>query len=221
MNAFWWIAGDCLGFRRGTGVSPSTEKPYKFAADVRHADDSILAYPQQLTKLLESGFCLWDVVAACERPGSLDQDIRKAEPNDIYALCQAYPSIRRIVLANGGSGSKEFISHFTEWLASGQLVVTGNDNGDEDEDDGYSAKAFGPVLKRLSNKKKKSSAEAKLQWTSPHTISLVSAISVSPAAARFSYAEKRDFWDRFVYQPGLEVLRQQQQESAPEESEDS
>lgn len=24
MNAFWWIAGDCLGFRRASGISPSS-----------------------------------------------------------------------------------------------------------------------------------------------------------------------------------------------------
>lgn len=210
MNAFWWIAGDCLGFRRGTAVSPVTDIPYRFASDLKHGNDSILSYPQQLAKLLESGFCLWDVVGACERPGSLDQDIRKAEPNDIYALCQAHPSIRRIVLANGGSGSKEFIRHFTDWLASGQLVV--EDSAEDDNGDCYSKKAFGPALKRLSNtkKKKKNSHETELSWTSPHTIQLVSAISVSPAAAKFSYVEKRKFWERHVYQPGLEVLRQQQ-----------
>ncbi len=24
MNAFWWIAGDCMGFRRASAISPST-----------------------------------------------------------------------------------------------------------------------------------------------------------------------------------------------------
>jgi hypothetical protein len=47
------------------------------------------------------------------------------------------------------------------------------------------------------------------KWTnreatnSSSPITIISALAVSPAAARFTYAEKRDFWDEHVYKPGL------------------
>jgi len=236
VNAFWWIAGDCLGFRRDTGVSKSSGEPFKFAADLRYGNNSsgdnnnscyIIPYEQQLQTLTDAGFGLWDVVASCERPGSLDQDIQKALPNDILGFCQRHSSIRRIVLANGGTGSREFIRHFADWLASGQLRVADDDEG--------SQKVFGPALRRLNKKKKKNDIAAgtvddddndddqdkKKNWTSAQQITLVSAISVSPAAARHSYAEKRDFWDEFVYQPGLRLLQQQQSESDDDDDNDT
>jgi hypothetical protein len=35
-------------------------------------------------------------------------------------------------------------------------------------------------------------------------------LTVSPAAARHSYSEKRDFWDEHVYRPGLALLNEAQ-----------
>ena len=49
-------------------------------------------------------------------------------------------------------------------------------------------------------------------WTSDCHITLVSALSVSPAAARYSYTDKRDAWDEHVYGPGLALLQQLQPE---------
>lgn len=207
LNAFWWIAGDCLGFRRNTGISPTTGDAYKFTRSLRsnngNQQGSILNYNQQLERLVTSGFALWDVVASCQRAGSsLDQDIRDEIPNDVMGFCRAHPSIRRIVLANGGTGSRMFVKHFADWLASGQLLAAPSHEA--------SQKAFGPAIRRLTKKKKKRNKDSVFsestegqQWTSSSTITLVSAISVSPAAARFSYAQKRDFWDAHVYSPGL------------------
>jgi G:T/U-mismatch repair DNA glycosylase len=193
MNAFWWIAGDCLGFRRGSGVSASTGVPYAFAHHLRHTN--ILPYEQQLERLVRSGFCLWDVIGSCVRPGSLDQDIQHEHPNDIYAFCQEHPTIRRIVLCNGGTGSRLFCKHFAQWFATGQLVAA---------DHAGSQKAFGAAIRRQGGKNM--NTRGKEGWSSGETITLISAISVSPAAARFSYLEKREFWEEHVYRPGLALL---------------
>lgn len=191
MNAFWWIAGDCLGFRRGSAVSTSSGKPYAFAHELRYGSEFILPYQEQVDRLLSHGFCLWDVVGSCHRPGSLDQDIQNEVPNDIRGVCQQYPSIRRIVLANGGTGSKFFIKHHQEWMATGELVCADNEP---------SRKAFEKALHKAT---KRSSHMQPTNSTTPdshRTISLISAIAVSPAAARWTYAEKRDFWEQHVYQ---------------------
>src|ERR1700761_4925483 len=41
-----------------------------------------LAYEDLLIRLTKHGIGLWDVLAACEREGSLDRAIRHASPND-------------------------------------------------------------------------------------------------------------------------------------------
>ncbi len=53
--------------------------------------------------LLERGLGVWDVYAACEREGSLDSAIRKAEANDIAGL--ALPRLAAIA-HNGGESFK-------------------------------------------------------------------------------------------------------------------
>ena len=52
--------------------------------------------------LVRHGIALWDTVAACERDGSLDSNIRAAEANDFEWLYARCPGIRR-VLFNGGT----------------------------------------------------------------------------------------------------------------------
>jgi G:T/U-mismatch repair DNA glycosylase len=176
-------------------MSIATGKPYQFACHLRYGPDKILSYPEQLERLVQAGFCLWDVVQSCERPGSLDQDIRRETPNDVRAFCERHPSIRRIVFANGGTGCKLFVKHHRDWLASGQFVAATNEE---------SRKAFGPALRKVVETEPQ--AATATTTTTTTTITLISALSVSPAAARHSYKEKRDFWDEFVYQPGLADL---------------
>lgn len=62
-----------------------------------------LPYEDRLPRLLAHRFGLWDVLAACEREGSLDSAIRKAEPNDIAGL--ALPRLAAIV-HNGAESFK-------------------------------------------------------------------------------------------------------------------
>ncbi len=132
--------------------------------------------------LLANGFCLWDVVHSCERKGSLDQNIRNEVVNPIREFCDEHPTIRRIVLANGSTTATLFKKYFKDWLISGVFQAG------EDE---FSQRAFGKLVRR----------EPLLLEAEPR-ITIISAISVSPAAAKFTYEQKRDFWEVNVYQPG-------------------
>lgn len=73
-NAFWRILADVLGF----------------APDLPYAD--------RLMILQANGIALWDVLAACHRPGSLDADIDDASMvvNDFAGFLQQHPHITRV-----------------------------------------------------------------------------------------------------------------------------
>ncbi len=82
-NAFWPIMGRLLGFDPG------------------------LEYDRRLEYLTAAGVALWDVAHLCERPGSLDANIRQqsVEPNDIDWLVQQLPQLQAI-LFNGGTAER-------------------------------------------------------------------------------------------------------------------
>jgi double-stranded uracil-DNA glycosylase len=73
-NAFWRIMGELFGA------------------------DPELPYARRLKILKASRIALWDVLAAAERPGSLDSAIVPASmrPNDIGRFLAAHPQIRLI-----------------------------------------------------------------------------------------------------------------------------
>jgi double-stranded uracil-DNA glycosylase len=77
-NAFWKIMGEICG------AGPALE------------------YRERLDHLTENAIALWDVLAAGERPGSLDSAIvrRTAVSNDFVSLFRAQPDIR-VVCFNG------------------------------------------------------------------------------------------------------------------------
>jgi TDG/mug DNA glycosylase family protein len=68
-----------------------------------------LDYEVRMTALNERGVAVWDVLAECVRPGSLDAsiDMASALANDIGALLHSYPGIDRVVL-NGGFAERTF-----------------------------------------------------------------------------------------------------------------
>ncbi|MFC3802117.1 DNA-deoxyinosine glycosylase [Cohnella sp. GCM10012308] len=68
------------------------------------------SYEDRLRFALAHGCALWDTIAACEREGSLDADIREAEPTDIPGLMLAYPNIELIV-CNGGKSYDTLARH--------------------------------------------------------------------------------------------------------------
>jgi len=65
-NAFWPIMASLYGF----------------AAD--------LPYALRLQQLTAHGVALWDVLAYCEREGSLDSAIRNEQPNDFHRFFAAH-----------------------------------------------------------------------------------------------------------------------------------
>ncbi len=66
-------------------------------------------YDQCIAALCRHRMALWDVIAACERPGSLDAAIRGAsiETNDFARLFARQPSLRCIAF-NGGTAAEVY-----------------------------------------------------------------------------------------------------------------
>ena len=97
-NAFWRIMGELYSF------SPA------------------LPYPERLAALREAGVALWDVLAECERPGSLDASIRAPRPNDIPGLVKKLPKLEKILC--NGSASRSYLRRFFPELDAEQLPST-------------------------------------------------------------------------------------------------
>lgn len=57
--------------------------------------------------LSELKIAMWDVVASCERVGSLDSEIKAAEYADIVGLLKTHPSITTVI-TNGGFAKQHF-----------------------------------------------------------------------------------------------------------------
>jgi double-stranded uracil-DNA glycosylase len=87
-NQFWPMLGALLGF------------------------DPQADYALRVQALHSAGIAVWDVLAECERVGSLDSAIdRRSEfPNDIPGLLTAHPSIRTLLL-NGQKAAASFRRH--------------------------------------------------------------------------------------------------------------
>lgn len=172
------------------------DEPFKFTSHLRYGVNDIIPYSEQINVLTSKGFAIWDVVKSCRRKGSLDSNIIQEEINDIRGLCRQHPSLKRIVFANGSTQCALFNKHFAEWWNSGELQP----NSDE-----LSQRAFG---KKYARGMKKQNTQKHVPTTnsnnSNNAITCICAMGVSPAAAKFTYREKRDFWEQHVYQPGLE-----------------
>lgn len=93
-NAFWPIMASVFGF------------------------DATAPYAQRVAALQERRVAVWDVLAACVRPGSLDADIdpRSIEVNDFAALFARMPELRR-VCCNGATAHALFRSRVLPQLA--------------------------------------------------------------------------------------------------------
>jgi hypoxanthine-DNA glycosylase len=80
-NQFWRLVGAAIG-----------EPLHEFA------------YDDRLKTLVKHGIGLWDVLAACEREGSLDSAIRNASPNDFDAFRTRFPRLRKVCFNGKTSG---------------------------------------------------------------------------------------------------------------------
>ncbi|RNF85188.1 DNA-deoxyinosine glycosylase [Montanilutibacter psychrotolerans] len=100
-NRFWPFMGELVG------AAPS------------------LPYGERLLRLATAGIALWDVLASCERDGSLDSAIRDegAQANDFVAFFDAHRRIRR-VLFNGAKAESSFRRRVLPGLAdAGRLTL--------------------------------------------------------------------------------------------------
>ena len=85
---------------------------WRLLSAVLNDDLSSLPYEVRLERLISHRIGLWDVIAACEREGSLDASIRNAQAADFSVLQQAYPALRRI--AFNGKTAGRFAPLFSE-----------------------------------------------------------------------------------------------------------
>lgn len=69
-------------------------------------DDDLVGrdYPGRLARLAQHRIGLWDVIAACERQGSLDTAIRRAQAADFSGLLSGFPALRTIAFNGKTSG---------------------------------------------------------------------------------------------------------------------
>lgn len=100
-NAFWRIMGAVARF------------------------DATLPYEERVAALRTAGVALWDVLAACERSGSLDSAIsRQSEvANDLAGLLASHPRITRIYF-NGATAEAAFRRHCKALAARTDLCFT-------------------------------------------------------------------------------------------------
>lgn len=73
--------------------------------------DLPVTYDEKRELLKRNGIALWDVLAHCEREGSLDSAIKNAVPNDIPAFIDGFPSVQKIGF-NGQQSFKYFERSF-------------------------------------------------------------------------------------------------------------
>ena len=84
--------------------------------------DPALPYSERCRRLTLAGIALWDVLASCERTGSLDSAIRDetAQANDFEGFLAAHPGIGA-VLFNGAKAEDSFRRFVLPTLGLGDL----------------------------------------------------------------------------------------------------
>ena len=77
----------------------------------------LIDYHTRCQVLSDHGYAVWDVLASCVRPGSLDSNIVKSSelPNDIASLALQHPELKLIV-CNGRAAESLFNRHIIKTL---------------------------------------------------------------------------------------------------------
>lgn len=68
-------------------------------------------FEEKVKVLQQNNIGLWDVLAYCERKGSLDIHIKNHQENDFIALFEEFPKIKKIIF-NGKESHKYFLKKF-------------------------------------------------------------------------------------------------------------
>lgn len=91
---------------------------WKLVATIFHAD-AALPYARRVRLLTANRIALWDVLAAAQRPGSLDSSIvhASATVNDFETFFRSHPQIRRVFF-NGRKAEELFRRHALPKLGS-------------------------------------------------------------------------------------------------------
>ncbi len=78
-----------------------------------------LAYPERLLALQNQGVALWDALACCERPGSLDSAIVETsiQANDFAALFLRYSTLEAVFF-NGAKSEQSYRKYVIPTLAA-------------------------------------------------------------------------------------------------------
>ncbi len=106
-NAFWPIMLAIIDKQ-----APSFETP------------KTMGYDDRCQHLRLHGYAIWDVLASCERPGSLDSNIVKTteQANDIAGLVGRHPELQRII-CNGKTAQQLFKRHVQGQLPRASILL--------------------------------------------------------------------------------------------------
>lgn len=82
-------------------------------------------YSERVKILEAAGVAVWDVIASCRRPGSLDSDIDESSlvVNDFAAFFTAHPRIRRVFF-NGAKAEQSFRRYVAPSLGAFQFAYS-------------------------------------------------------------------------------------------------
>ncbi len=83
---------------------------WRLLSGVLEDDLAALDYEARLARLARHRIGLWDVIIACERQGSLDSAIRRAQAADFSVLHDGFPDLR--IIAFNGKTSGKFAPQF-------------------------------------------------------------------------------------------------------------
>ncbi len=83
---------------------------------LEQAPSAPVHYEDRLAMLLRHHIALWDSIAACDRKGSLDSDIKNEQGNDFSALFTQYPNIHTVCF-NGGKSFQCFKKYNKQLLS--------------------------------------------------------------------------------------------------------
>ena len=94
----------------------------KDVSTVSYASVTELDYAQRCSRLLQHDYALWDVLASCHRPGSLDSRIVRSseKANDIAGFVRSHPRLDCIA-CNGKSAEKLLARHCQQALDNVQM----------------------------------------------------------------------------------------------------